>query len=509
MRDTFAEPALRWRDAARDELAARRFDLLVVGGGIIGAGIAFEAAGRGLAVALVDAADFGSQTSSASSKLVHGGLRYLRLGHVGLVREAHAERRTLVETVAPHLVRRIPFLVPLRRDGPYRPATIRAGLFVYSTLARDRLAGNVPPARARRMLPALRGDGLRGCGRYADAVTHDGRLCLANVRGAADRGATVLNHADAVAIRIERGRAAGAEVVDRLDGAAVAVRARVVVNATGPWVDRVRRLEDPAAAPVVRLSKGTHALLAVDGRWPAAVAIPQDRVRVSFAVPWEGMLLVGTTDTLHPGEPAAVEPTDGEVRELLAEAAVALDPAVVRPDAVRSAFAGLRVLPRGGPDTAAARRETMLLRGPAGMLSVAGGKLTTYRRIALAALDRLSPELGAAPRPRPPAALPGAAPPAAVRATLEREWPALPPAVHAHLAHLYGTLAAEVLAPARDDPALLEPFAAGPGIAAQALYAVRREWACTLEDVVARRMTLAYRGEASPAACARVGALVA
>ena len=158
------------------QLAERRFDLLVIGGGIVGAGIANEAAQAGLAVALVDRGDFGGATSSASSKLIHGGLRYLRLGDVKLVREAHRERRALLKTVAPHLVRRLPFLFPLYRDGPYRPATLRLGLALYSGLAGDRLGGLLPPARALQSVPDLRLDGLRGCGVYIDSFTHDGRL---------------------------------------------------------------------------------------------------------------------------------------------------------------------------------------------------------------------------------------------------------------------------------------------------------------------------------------------
>ncbi len=194
------EPAVRDLDA----LVGRRLDLLVIGGGIVGAGIANEAARAGLAVALVDRGDFGAATSSASSKLIHGGLRYLRLGDVKLVREAHRERRALLETVAPHLVRRLPFLFPLYRDGPYRPRTLRLGLALYSTLARDGIGGLLPPARARQSVPDLRLDGLRSCGVYIDSFTHDSRLCLANVRAAAAAGAAVANYAEVVELQHDR-----------------------------------------------------------------------------------------------------------------------------------------------------------------------------------------------------------------------------------------------------------------------------------------------------------------
>src|SRR5712691_4383283 len=188
------------RVAATERLASVEFDLLVIGGGIVGAGIAEAASAHGLGVALVDKGDFAGATSSASSKLIHGGLRYLRLGDVGLVREAHRERRVLMNVVAPHLVRRLPFLFPLYEDGPYRPWFVQSGILVYSTLARARLNGLVPVERAKKMIPQLRDGRLRSCALYADAWTNDGRLTLANIRAAADRGATVVNYAEVVAL---------------------------------------------------------------------------------------------------------------------------------------------------------------------------------------------------------------------------------------------------------------------------------------------------------------------
>jgi glycerol-3-phosphate dehydrogenase len=459
------------RGAALERLASRRFDLLVIGGGIVGAGIAEAASAHGLDVALVDKGDFGGATSSASSKLIHGGLRYLRLGDVGLVREAHHERRLLMRVVAPHLVRRLPFLFPLYEDGPYRPWFVQTGILVYSTLARARLNGLVPVERAQRMVPELRGERLRSCALYADAWTNDGRLTLANVRAAAERGATVSNYAEVVAIRAGE----GADVA--VDGRTLLVRARSVVNAAGPWVDRVRRLEDPRAKASVRLSKGVHALVDGGGDWGAALTIPHDKVRVSFAVPWEGLLLLGTTDTLHDGEPETVRATDADVEQVLREAAVA----VGELGPVRATFCGLRVLPGGAGGTANARRETVFSTGPSGMVSVAGGKLTTYRRIALDALDHLGVRR-LSQRARP---LPGAT-------GLDRiAWPVeLDAATRAHLLHLYGSLALEVLAPAADDASLLEPLVPGrPDLRAQDVYARTHEWAVTDEDVLRRRTT--------------------
>ena len=490
------------RATAREALERTSFDLLVIGGGVIGAATAAHAAREGLAVALVDAGDFGSGTSSASSKLIHGGLRYLRLGDVRLVREAHHERRTLAGSVAPHLVHRLPFLLPLYRGGPFRPWFVQSGILLYSTLALSRLNWLVKPARARELVPSLRLDDLRSCALYADAWTNDARLCLENVLAAAEAGATVVNRAEVVSLRLVDGRVAGAEVL--VDGEAVPVRARVVVNAAGPWVDAVRRLEDPRAGSSVRLSKGVHVLVPGGEGWSAALTIPQDDVRVTFAVPWYGLLLLGTTDSDYEGDPAAVAPCDADVAQILAEAATALPGSLLPSDAVRASFAGLRVLPLGEGATANARRETVFSVGPAGMLSVAGGKLTTYRKIALDALDRVRGELGLRRLDRRPFPLPGAAGRAAA---LPVE---LDPEVGAHLRHLYGTRAGMVLESAADDPSLLERIHSdGPDIAAQALFAVRHEWATTAEDVLRRRTTVALRGLADAGAVGRVEALLA
>ena len=465
------------RVAAIEQLASREFDLFVIGGGIVGAGIAEAASAHGLDVALVDKGDFAGATSSASSKLIHGGLRYLRLGDVGLVREAHTERRALMRIVAPHLVRRLPFLFPLYEDGPSRPWFVQTGSVVYSTLARAKLNGLVELDRARKLVPELRADGLRSCALYEDAWTNDGRLTLANLRAAADRGATVLNGAEVVSVD---------PLEVRVDGQVVAVRAKRALNAAGPWVDEVRRLEDPQARPSMRLSKGVHVVVDGGESWGAALTIPHDKVRVSFAVPWEGMLLLGTTDTEYTGSPGDVSVSDTDVTQVLDEAGIALD-ALGPP---RATFAGLRVLPGGDGGTASAKRETVFSTGPTGMVSVAGGKLTTYRRIALDALHHAGVR-GLSRRPRP---LPGAE-------GLDRiAWPVeLDSATRAHLLHLYGSLAVEVLAPAVEDPSLLEPIVAGrPDLRAQDLYARTHEWARTAEDVVRRRTTAWLAGSRSP-----------
>ena len=452
---------------ALDRLTTTQFDLLVIGGGIIGAGIAEAASAHGLSVALVERDDFASATSSASSKLIHGGLRYLQMGDIRLVREAHQERRLLMNVVAPHLVERLPFVFPLYRDGPHRPWFVRTGVLLYSALARARLNGRISEARALHLVPQLRTENLHSSALYADAWTNDGRLTIANVRGAAERGAIVANGVEVTAIRPD-----GAEIGD-----AGRIRAKAIVNATGPWLDRLRLLEDERAAPSIRLSKGVHLIVDGGGDWSAAVTIPHDKVRVSFAIPWEGKLLLGTTDTLHDGPPDDVRVTDDDVETILREAAVAVRDL----GSVRASFCGLRVLPGGPGGTANARRETVYTRGKLGMLSVAGGKLTTYRRIALDALE----QLGVRNLDRRPRPLPGATGLANVAWPLDLDAP-----TRSHLLHLYGSLAPEVLAPALDDPSLLEPLAPGrPDLRAQERYAYEREWARTPEDVWRRRTT--------------------
>ena len=490
------------RGASIDRLSEREFDLLVIGGGIVGAGIASHAAQAGLAVALVDAGDFGGATSSASSKLVHGGLRYLRLGDVRLVREAHHERRALSRIVAPHLVHRMPFLLPLYEGGPFRPAFVQSGILLYSTIARSRLHWLVSPERARGLVPPLRVDGLRSCALYADAWTNDARLCLGNVRAAADAGATVLNGAEVVRLRSTRGALTGAEVL--VDGEHVTVNARVCVNAAGPWVDEVRRLENPFAGTSVRLSKGAHVLVDAEDEWSAALTVPQDDVRVTFAVPWYGMLLLGTTDTAWEAEPDDVEVQAADIEQVLTEAAVALAPDLVSADRVRAAYAGLRVLPAGNGESVSAPRETVFTRSSGGMLNVAGGKLTTYRRIALEALSRLRRELGLRQLETKPWPLPGAT---------GRERPLsveLDPDVSEHLLHLYGSLAHDVVGWAAHDPSLLDRLHPdGPDIAAQVVYAHEREWARDADDVLRRRTTCFYRGLADGGVTDRVDELLA
>jgi glycerol-3-phosphate dehydrogenase len=505
-----AIPTTSQRDDALETLAHERFDLLVAGGGIVGCAVAWLGARAGLRVALVERGDLAGATSSASSKLIHGGLRYLQMGDIGLVREAHAERHALAGTVAPHLVRPRSFLVPVYRGGPVRATTLRAGLVLYGGLGRFADGGGslLRPRAARALVPPLRTAGLRSAGRYVDHETNDARLTVAVARAAARAGAVIVTRVEVRALRLTGGRVTGAECVDVLGGAAIPVEATCVVNATGPWVDELRRMADPAAPRSLRFAKGAHVIVRLDEPWSAALTTPLEGGRVQFANPWEGALLVGTTDEPYEGDPRVIEATEADIEQIVRESRASIEPGIVEHDRVLSSFAGVRVLPQGDGETPSARRETVYERGASGMLSIAGGKYTTFRRIALDALERLRGDLGLAALDRSPAPVPGASDPDAVVERLLRDHPSLSAASARHLARFHGSDALELLAPARADPALLEPLAPGaPEVAAQVRWARDREWALTADDVLARRTTLASLGRAE-AARARVEELL-
>ena len=494
-------PRVTERSLALERLRSERFDLLVVGGGIIGAGIAEVASRHGFRVALVERDDFASGTSSASSKLIHGGLRYLRLGHFSLIREALSEVHALSRFVAPHLVRPLNFVLPVYRGGPYGRIPIRGALWSYAGLtgAVSERGRMIAPGAASKLIPQLRLEGLRAAGLYPDCQTDDARLCLANLRGAADAGGVVLNRVELVGL--ERGPVA--QVRDTLSGETLEVGARAVVNAAGPWIDEVRRLEDSRAGVSVTRSRGAHLVLERNGGWGAALTIPIDRNRVAFAVPWAGMLLLGTTDSAFEGDARTIVPTEAEERQILDEARLAVEPDAL--GAVRARFAGVRVLPAGAGDTTKALRDTMLSTGPLGMVSVAGGKLTTYRRIALAVLHMLRAELGLHRIDRRPRPLPGAADPDVAADALRRRHPELDSSLASHLARTYGGLAEEVIGAGP-----LEPLGGGVlEVEAQVLYAREREWALSAEDVLRRRTTLSVTGRDSDDVRRRVEQLLA
>jgi glycerol-3-phosphate dehydrogenase len=259
-------------------------------------------------------------------------------------------------------------------------------------------------------------------------------------------------------------------------------------------------MADPAAPRSLRFAKGAHLVVRLDEPWEAALTTPLEGGRVQFANPWEGALLVGTTDAPYEGDPRDLQVTAAAIEQIVRESRASIEPGVVEPDRILSSFAGVRVLPQGDAETPSARRETVFERGESGMLSIAGGKFTTFRRIALDALERLRGDLDLHALDRTPVPLPGAADPGAVAEQLLREHPALSAKTADHLARFHGSEAFDVLAPARDDPTLLEPLAAGaPEVAAQVRWAREQEWALTADDVIARRTTLGSLGRGDEA----------
>jgi glycerol-3-phosphate dehydrogenase len=487
-------------------MAAEPVDLLVIGGGITGAGIARDAALRGFRTALVDKGDFGAGTSSSSSRLIHGGIRYLEQGDLRLVLEASRERRVLLR-IAPHLVRPLPFLFPVYRGARLPAWKLRAGMWLYDALAAFRnVKGHrwLSPKQVRRIEPALKDRGLTGAALYYDAQADDARLVLATVRSAARAGALVANYAEVTSLLKPDGRVRGGALRDVLRGETRVVRALVVVNAGGPWVDAIRRLADPTALPLLRLTKGAH------------VAVPRRRIghehavtlfspidgRVMFVLPWGDLSYVGTTDTDADTGPDAVRVTAGDVTYLLRSANAAFPEAHLAPNDVVSVWAALRPLLREDRSAAPSQvsREHRVVESAQGLITIAGGKLTTYRVMARDAVDRVAARLheldGRPVAPRPPTGrlpLPGGEA-AELEILIEgARARGVSAATAGHLVGSYGSEAAAVLNLVDRDRTLGEPLLPGASeIWAEVVHAVEREMAQRVQDVLVRRLHLFY-----------------
>jgi glycerol-3-phosphate dehydrogenase len=487
-----------------DALAAQTTDLLVIGGGITGTGIARDAAMRGLSVGLVDAGDFAHGTSSRSSRLVHGGLRYLEHGWLRLVFESSRERAVLLR-IAPHLVRPAPFLFPVHRASRVGRLTLEAGLWLYDALS---LFRNVHPHRSysrrgvRRLEPALRDQDLTGGAVYWDAQCDDARLTLATVRSAHRHGARVASYAAVTGFERAAGRIRGAQVEDRLTGRARTLHAHVVVNATGPWTDRVRRLDEPGAAPLLRPTKGAHVVVPrhrIGHTEAFTLTSPLDG-RVMFVLPWGDLSIIGTTDTdvsEVPDDPLA---DAADVTYLLRSANAYFPDARLHLGDVVAAWAGLRPLldVPGTTSTSAVPREHRIVEDPSGLVTIAGGKLTTYRSMAAEVVDRaarLLRRIDGRSTPRRAGtdteALPGGE--VADLELLVRDLAdeGLAADLARALVGRYGSEAAAVANLVRRDPALGAPLVAGHQVvAAEVVHQARREMAVTVEDVLVRRTHL-------------------
>lgn len=475
------------------------WEMLVIGGGATGLGVAVDAASRGYRTLLLEASDFAKGTSSRSTKLVHGGVRYLRQGNVALVLEALQERGILLGN-APHLVHNLPFVVPNYDwwEGPF----YGIGLKVY-----DLLAGRQGLGRSRllsredtlRRIPTLEPEGLLGGVVYHDGQFDDARLAVNLAQTAAEQGAVVLNYLEVTGLLQADGVTGGVRARDAETGAEHELRSRVVVNATGVFTDRVRRMDDPEARPMIQPSQGVHIVLPrpfLPG--DAAIMVPKtDDGRVLFAIPWLGRTLVGTTDT--PVQAASLEPRplEQELEFLLEHAARYLtrDP---RPEDVLSTFAGLRPLVGGGEaNTAAISRDHTLHISRSGLVTITGGKWTTYRRMAEDAVNQAAALVGLPERPCVTRELPvhGADADAA-------RWGDLAP---------YGADAAAVRGLLDAEPRYAERLHPDhPTRAGEVAWAARHEMARTVEDFLARRTrTLLLDARSSAEMAPAVAALLA
>jgi glycerol-3-phosphate dehydrogenase len=478
----------RERSRHFDELERQRFDLVVIGGGVTGAGIARDAALRGLTVALLEAQDYASGTSSRSSKMIHGGLRYLAQGHVALVRQSATERQVL-RRIAPHLAKPERYLIPARSPGAL--AMLRAGLWVYERL------GRVPPSQCHAIRsvaelaerePLMRTEGLAGAAEYTEFLTDDARLVLANLRSARAVGALVLNYARADELISESDRIAGVVARSTLPGEERAIRVlgSVVVSATGAWVDSVRRLEPGQQDRRVALSRGIHFVVRRE-RLPVVntVVLRASDRRMTYAVPHGRFTYVGTTDVFHGALEYWPSFDRSDLDYLLGAVSLNLRTDPIRDEEIVALWAGIRPLvAEPGKKANEVSRKDEIWTSPGGLVSIAGGKLSAYRAMAEDVVDLCVSRLGRSSLPCSTAERPLIGGERALSqdeiARLARD-----PLDAARLADLYGTEAARIA----------EQSAVHGTVAAEARHAVLAEGALTLEDWWVRRSARAWFDE--------------
>ncbi|WP_265445302.1 glycerol-3-phosphate dehydrogenase/oxidase [Flexivirga meconopsidis] len=476
-----------------EELQEREFDVLVIGGGVTGAGAALDAATRGLRTALVEARDFASGTSSRSSKLFHGGLRYLEQMNFGLVAEALKERELMLTTIAPHLVHPVSFLYPLSHRGWERPY-VATGLAMYDQMGGAR---SVPRQKhltrggALKLFPGLKSDALVGAVRYYDAQADDARHTLTVARTAAHYGAVVRNSTEVVEILKEADRVVGAVVRDVETGETATVRAKVVINATGVWTDDVQKMSGGRGRFRVRASKGVHILVPRDRIAGEVGLILRTEKSVLFVIPWGQQWLIGTTDTDWTHDLAHPAATAQDIEYLLEHANSVLATPITKDD-ILGVYAGLRPLLAGeSEDTSQLSREHAVARPQPGLVSIAGGKYTTYRVMAQDAIDVAGKDLGEIKESVTEHVPLVGADGYAAMVNLTHELSAetgLPEWRIEHLLGRYGSKLDEVLALAADDPSLLEPVKSAENyLRVELKYAVTHEGALHLSDVLARR----------------------
>ncbi len=479
-----------------DRLTEETFDVLIIGGGITGVAIARDAAMRGMHVGLVEKDDFASGTSGRSSRLIHGGIRYLETYQFKLVFEACCERRVM-RRVAPRLVRPLPFLYPLYRGQKPAPWKLRLGLTLYDALG---LFGNIQrhrwldPSQVVEREPLVARQGLLGAARFYDAQVDDARLTLMTAKSAHLHGAIIANHVNVVDVMTAEGRVVGVHLEDTASGREIEARARVVVNATGVWGDRVRGMDETTEGAMLRPTKGVHLVVERETLCSSHAVVfdsPRDGRHV-FLVPWGDLALVGTTDTDFDGDLDSPAATSEDVAYLLGAAQYAFPHACIGVSDVISTFAGLRPLVKAPGSAYTISREHQIAESPSGLVTIVGGKLTTHRLMAEQVVDRVQEKLGGDLKAgmenqcRTQEALEGAEMMPTSIWTGEG-------ATEQHLLSAYGGDAGRIQGYVEEVPALAEEIIPGlPYLMAEVLYAMHHEMALTVTDVLMRRTHVIY-----------------
>lgn len=504
-------------------MADQHYDLIVIGAGINGAGIARDAALRGLSVALFDKTDIAGGTTSWSSRLIHGGLRYLEHAEIGLVRESLRERERLLR-VAPHLVHPLPLTIPIYRWHRRGPLLIRIGMVGYDVLSYDKSLPRhrmMSPSQAVEHVPGINAEGLTGAARYYDAqVEFPERVAVESAIDAAANGATVRIGAEVVDLIVEAGVVRGVEWVDSDSGERGRALGSVTVNVAGPWVDKVLAELDLAEMPrFIGGTKGSHIVVEPFPGAPADALYVEAKSdgRPYFIIPWNGHYLIGTTDIRYDGDLDWVVPTEEEIRYLLDEANLVFPDAGLTRESVLYAYAGLRPLPYQpeGKESGITRRHIVRDHAPRveGLFSVIGGKLTTYRNLSEEAVDAVFRKLGrkAPPSPTRTAPLPGAAMnlESARRQVIDNRPDWLEERSAEYLLRVYGARAVSIVAYANERPEMRGVVDEVTGLIGAAVpIAFDEEFARTLADVVMRRTMVGYNREAGLTAAERIAELM-
>lgn len=486
-----------------EELSEKTYDICVIGGGITGAGIARDAALRGLKVVLIEKDDFASGTSSKSSKLVHGGMRYLKQYKFALVHEALVERYVLMR-LAPHLVSRLPCIFPIYRNARHSYWQLKAGMFLYDLLCGTKRIGRhrmLPAEKMLAIVPQIYSREITAGALYYDAKADDTRLVMATVQSAVAAGCRALNYVMVIGFETSNGRVVAVHATDRLRGLRHIIYARVFVNASGPWSDKVRYLADSDVAPHLRPTKGVH------------IVIPWSRLPVNFAImlistvdgrPFytipcqeQGIVMIGSTDTDFDGDFECVQADAKDIGYLITSFNSYFPETRLGYKDVISTFAGLRpLIYEGGKSPGEVSREHKIFESPRNLVHIAGGKLTTYRAMAAGLLYYLTKRCGISMGPDLTARQPlyggevedWGAYFAAKSDQIVREFH-LPPEIARYLLRTYGRRAEDILPLLREDAKLREPIVSGlPFIWAQIPYTVRNEMALSLSDFLIRRI---------------------